>query len=83
MSDPSPGLYLVTPVLTEAEPFLPTLREALASAAIASLLYGLSAGRGRQTHQERKIGSVNDILFDIVPEACTSNSSQNHSRGVL
>ena len=41
MSDPSPGLYLVTPVLTEAEPFLPTLREALASAAIASLLLRL------------------------------------------
>ncbi len=41
MSDPSPGLYLVTPVLTEAEPFLPTRREALASAAIASLLLRL------------------------------------------
>ena len=41
MSDPSPGLYLVTPVLTEAEPFLPALREALASADIASLLLRL------------------------------------------
>ncbi len=41
MSDPSPGLYLVTPVLTEAESFLPALREALASAAIASLLLRL------------------------------------------
>ena len=36
-----PGLYLVTPVLSEAEPFLPALREALASAAIASLLLRL------------------------------------------
>jgi thiamine-phosphate pyrophosphorylase len=41
MSDPSPGLYLVTPVLTEAESFLPALREALASADIASLLLRL------------------------------------------
>ena len=41
MSDPSPGLYLVTPVLTEAESFLPALREALASAVIASLLLRL------------------------------------------
>jgi thiamine-phosphate pyrophosphorylase len=41
MSDPSPGLYLVTPVLTEAESLLPALREALASAAIASLLLRL------------------------------------------
>ncbi len=38
MSDPSPGLYLVTPVLTEAESFLPALREALANAEVASLL---------------------------------------------
>ncbi len=38
MSDPSPGLYLVTPVLTEAESFLPVLREALANAEVASLL---------------------------------------------
>lgn len=42
MSDPSPGLYLVTPVLSEAEPFLPALREALASAAVASLLLRLA-----------------------------------------
>ena len=41
MSDPSPGLYLVTPVLTEAEPFLPALREALANAEVASLLLRL------------------------------------------
>jgi thiamine-phosphate pyrophosphorylase len=38
MSDPSPGLYLVTPALTEAESFLPALREALANAEVASLL---------------------------------------------
>ncbi len=41
MSDPSPGLYLVTPALTEAEPFLPALREALANAEVVSLLLRL------------------------------------------
>ena len=48
MSDPSPGLYLVTPVLAEAESFLPALREALASAAIASLLLRLGPVDGDQ-----------------------------------
>ena len=48
MSDPSPGLYLVTPALTEAESFLPALREALASAAIASLLLRLGPVDGDQ-----------------------------------
>jgi thiamine-phosphate pyrophosphorylase len=48
MSDPSPGLYLVTPVLTEAESFLPALREALASAAIESLLLRLGPLDGEQ-----------------------------------
>ena len=41
MSDPSQGLYLTTPVLVEAEPFLPELRAALASADVASLLLRL------------------------------------------
>jgi thiamine-phosphate pyrophosphorylase len=41
MSDSSPGLYLVTPVLTEAESFLPALREALANAEVVSLLLRL------------------------------------------
>ncbi len=37
----SPSLYLVTPVLTEAAPFLPALREALETADVASLLLRL------------------------------------------
>ncbi len=41
MSEPSPSLYLVTPVLEEAESFLPALREALAGGDIASLLLRL------------------------------------------
>ncbi len=41
MSDPSQGLYLTTPVLAKAEPFLPELRAALASADVASLLLRL------------------------------------------
>jgi thiamine-phosphate pyrophosphorylase len=46
MSDPSPGLYLVTPVLTGAESFPPALREALAVPDIASVLLRLGPSLG-------------------------------------
>ncbi|MBY6241331.1 thiamine phosphate synthase [Methylosinus sp. Sm6] len=48
MSEPA-RLYLVTPLVTAADAFLPVLREALEAADVASLLLRLGEGAGDET----------------------------------
>jgi thiamine-phosphate pyrophosphorylase len=53
-----PGIYLVTPLLEEAAPFLPALREALAAGGIASVLL---------RHAKMEAEALRRLIGEIAP----------------